>query len=352
MNGWRVSMEDRHSICPTIDGHKGMSLFSVYDGHGGKEASDWLALHWPSKISKCKHPMSDTYELTAASYEIDQEFKNNHDIRVANDCGSTLCTVLIKKDSNNNNGQQLFDLTVVNIGDSCCILYNKYTGKVDQRTQDHKPTLPGEIQRIQNGGFKVTSGRVDGNLALSRAIGDWKFKSVPKLNERQQPVVSTPDITRWKWDPQTQNIMIMCDGLTEKMTVEEITSFMLLNKSSTFGVSGLLTQSLQKGSKDNMTAIHIQMTNTDDKNFDLDAHKLDVVRTSLQFDERDRRHTAQSVKTALSNFLKRYPDGNTLTEMISNHSESRQKHNGENKSIYESMDDRKDDRELPEIDLR
>ena len=41
---------------------------------------------------------------------------------------------------------------------------------------DHKPQLPSELRRIQRAGSFVFRGRVQGVLALSRAIGDFSFK--------------------------------------------------------------------------------------------------------------------------------------------------------------------------------
>ena len=38
--------------------------------------------------------------------------------------------------------------------------------------------------------------RVDGNLALSRAFGDFQYKDQPGLDMRDQAVTSFPDIKR------------------------------------------------------------------------------------------------------------------------------------------------------------
>lgn len=45
-------------------------------------------------------------------------------------------------------------------------------------SEDHKPDLPGEKDRIIKAGGFVSEGRVNANLNLSRALGDLEYKKV------------------------------------------------------------------------------------------------------------------------------------------------------------------------------
>jgi len=49
-------------------------------------------------------------------------------------------------------------------------------GKCIPLSFDHKPECPVEIKRIEAVGSVITEGRVDGNLNLTRAFGDLKYK--------------------------------------------------------------------------------------------------------------------------------------------------------------------------------
>ena len=46
---------------------------------------------------------------------------------------------------------------------------------------DHKPENEIERARISAAGGTIIEGRINGNLNLSRAIGDLEYKSNPKL---------------------------------------------------------------------------------------------------------------------------------------------------------------------------
>lgn len=73
-----------------------------------------------------------------------------------------------------------------NAGDSRAVLCQK--GKAVPLSFDHKPSDPGELQRITNAGGWVDACRVNGYLALSRAIGDFIFKNSELLKPEEQIV--------------------------------------------------------------------------------------------------------------------------------------------------------------------
>ena len=62
-----------------------------------------------------------------------------------------------------------------NAGDSRAVLCQTVKRAVPL-SEDHKPDLPDEKKRIEASGHFVSEERVDGQLALSRALGDHNFK--------------------------------------------------------------------------------------------------------------------------------------------------------------------------------
>lgn len=78
------------------------------------------------------------------------------------------------------------------LGDSRAVLARK--GQPAFGTEDHKPFLPKERDRIVNAGGSVMIQRVNGSLAVSRALGDFEYKAVPGLDATKQLVSPEPDI--------------------------------------------------------------------------------------------------------------------------------------------------------------
>ena len=53
-------------------------------------------------------------------------------------------------------------------------------------SQDHKPSNEPEKERIQNAGGSVMIQRVNGSLAVSRALGDFEYKNVEGKGPTEQ----------------------------------------------------------------------------------------------------------------------------------------------------------------------
>jgi protein phosphatase 2C family protein 2/3 len=72
-----------------------------------------------------------------------------------------------------------------------------------------------EKARICAAGGFVDFGRVNGNLALSRAIGDFEFKKSADLPPEQQIVTAYPDVTIHEMSDDDEFLVIACDGMQQ-----------------------------------------------------------------------------------------------------------------------------------------
>lgn len=110
-----------------------------------------------------------------------------------------------------------------NSGDSRTVLGVK--GIAKPLSFDHKPQNEGERARICAAGGFVEAGRVNGNLALSRAIGDFEFKRSASLPPEEQIVTVFPDVMEHEISPDDEFLILACDGIWDCMDSQEVVEF-------------------------------------------------------------------------------------------------------------------------------
>lgn len=134
------------------------------------------------------------------------------------------------------------ELFCANAGDSRAIMGVK--GRAEDLSEDHKPALEGERARIYKAGSTITpEGRVDGNLNLSRAIGDLRYKKNKALKPEEHPVTAFPDVLRVDRSPDQDFLIIACDGIWETKSSQDVVDYVYEQKRA--GVeNGLIVSNL------------------------------------------------------------------------------------------------------------
>lgn len=112
---------------------------------------------------------------------------------------------------------------VANAGDSRCVMAKN--GKAVEMSIDHKPESQTEIDRITKSGSVITEGRVDGNLNLTRSLGDLKYKHREHLKPEEQAITANPDTYEFDLTNDTDFILMGCDGIWEKRSNEEAVEY-------------------------------------------------------------------------------------------------------------------------------
>lgn len=116
------------------------------------------------------------------------------------------------------------ELYVANSGDSRCIIYNG--DQAFAMSEDHKPELEHERARIQKAGGFITDGRINGNLNLSRAIGDLEYKRNTDLKPGEQLISVVPDVKKRTITAEDELLVLGCDGIWECLTNQQIAEFL------------------------------------------------------------------------------------------------------------------------------
>eukprot|EP00985_Skeletonema_marinoi_P022006 scaffold13781_cov114-Skeletonema_marinoi.AAC.2 len=181
-------------------------------------------------------------------------------------------------------------IVCANAGDSRAV-YSRSNHRVVALSYDHKPDDEEEERRITDAGGYVSAGRVEGDLAVSRGLGDFRFKEEAAvlsgaqgenrdgrgsssaaaknngssmLKPGDQKVSPVPDIIVQNRDmAEDEFIIIACDGIWDVQTNQECVKMVADMFSEGEDDLGLICEEvldlcLIKGSKDNMTAAVIK----------------------------------------------------------------------------------------------
>jgi len=253
LKGLRDQNEDEHSVILNGDNKdctmNSVNFFGVYDGHGGKQVSKFLANNLPYYFmkKKIKYPISKTYVKKV--YDHVQSLLRNKYKNFSYTTGSTCLVVAHYK----KNSQYYID--VMNTGDSRCVLCRDNIAL--PLTKDHKPIWPEEKRRIEQLGGKLY---YDGdwrikNLSVSKAFGD--IEAAPFVTHR-------PDIFHYKLDKSDKFLILACDGLWDVLDNNEAINFVLENcydekfekTNDKVNIAQKLAEhALRKGSMDNITVV-------------------------------------------------------------------------------------------------
>jgi len=219
MHGWRLAMEDAHAVDLNLEAadDKKNSFFAVYDGHGGSGVAKFAGLNLHKRLVKEEAYKNDDYEValkkaflgTDEDILADPELKNN-----SSSCGCAATVALLSHDNK---------IYVANAGDSRSVLGVK--GEVKPLSFDHKPTNDDERARIYSAGGYVECGRVNGNLALSRTLGDFQFKKKASLSPQDQIVTANPDVTCHEIMEDDEFFVLACDGIWDCLSSQDVINF-------------------------------------------------------------------------------------------------------------------------------
>jgi serine/threonine protein phosphatase PrpC len=213
-------------------------LFAVFDGHGGCEVAKFCEAHIIQELKADKDYQSKNYEkaLTNVFLKIDKMLLTNEaktELKsysktqggmpgmqqgdLAFTAGCTANVILITETH----------IYCANSGDARGVVCEK--GKSLDLSKDHKPDLPAERSRVIAAGHYVEESRVDGVIAISRALGDWEYKN-QKLQPEKMAVSGFPDVTKTAISPNTEFIICACDGIWDCMTSQQACDFVKKGK--------------------------------------------------------------------------------------------------------------------------
>ena len=259
MQGWRKRMEDAHITEISQGKSSELDVFGVFDGHGGKEISQFVTHHFTKELiinknyinGDLKTGIKETFikmdeimqtnegkeeikkyarkskeeddlqnkneppnsQMAIISQLIGQKDPESDDIAMRTGCTGCVCVI------DEGNKKMYF----ANAGDSRVVLCKN--GNAIPMSTDHKPELEEEKDRIYKADGWITDGRVKGNLNLTRGLGDLDYKQNKNLKPEEQIITSNPDILIEDFSNDVDFIIIGCDGIWDCLTNQQACDF-------------------------------------------------------------------------------------------------------------------------------
>ncbi|TKY74073.1 phosphatase 2C 57 [Spatholobus suberectus] len=298
LQGLREEMEDDIIVRP--DGLQGFSFAAVFDGHGGFSSVEFLR---DELYKECVEALQGGLLLVEKDFKAIkgalQEAFLRADMRLLkrlemsgekDESGATATAIFIGDD----------ELLISHIGDSSVVLSR--SGKAEVLTSAHRPygnnkTSLEEIKRIREAGGWISNGRICGDIAVSRAFGDMRFKT--KKNEMLQKgvqegrwsakfisrvqlnndlIVACPDIYQVALGSDAEFVVLASDGLWDYMTSSEAVSLVRdqLRKHGNIQLACevLAQAALDRRTQDNVSIIIADLGRTDWQNVPLQQQNV------------------------------------------------------------------------------
>lgn len=229
------------------------SFYAVFDGHGGSDASSYVK----NNAIKLFFEDADLPETFDNDDKFLEDMKISHrkafllaDQALANECtvrdscGTTALTALVL-------GRHLL---VANAGDCRAVLCRK--GFAVPISQDHRPSYLPEQKRIESLGGYIEYGYLNGELSVTRALGDHYMK-LPSGD--LSPLTAEPDVQHVLLTEDDEFLIMGCDGIWDVMSNQEAVSLvrrqLRQHNDPQKSAMALVDQALRLDAFDNLTAI-------------------------------------------------------------------------------------------------
>lgn len=213
--------------------HHAVFVSTIYDGHGGAKAASLVHQSGilPTTFLKCEHSIEAGFKAESAFMSADERLADEYE-RAPFRSGTTVAVVALYPigsrvknaasvkagtvkagaavSSEPTKSQTAYPLVAANTGDTEAVIFSR---KEPPRKVTTEHSAASEEERVVQAGGFVLGGRVNGELAISRALGDFGFKQSPDGQRTDcGPVIAKPSV---KFDALDEGelLIVASDGL-------------------------------------------------------------------------------------------------------------------------------------------
>ncbi|KAI8613709.1 phosphatase 2C-like domain-containing protein [Chytriomyces sp. MP71] len=250
----RRTMEDAHTFLFRYGGEDGQGFFAIFDGHAGKVAAEWCGKNLHETLLKLirERPEAPIPQLLNEAFvETDKQLASK---KISSGCTAVAALVRIE-DRRTGEDDVLVRKRVLytaNVGDARAVLSRN--GKALRLSYDHKGSDMHEKQRIMESGGFVVNGRVNGVLAVTRALGDVTMKDY---------IIGNPYTTETVLEDADHTLVLACDGVWDVCSDQDAIDFLAAQQDrmdTQAAADDLLALALEKLSTDNLTVMVVRFS--------------------------------------------------------------------------------------------
>ncbi|CAN1322661.1 Probable protein phosphatase 2C 27 [Linum perenne] len=244
-------MEDEHVCIDDLNQHLSSiadfsspgAFYGVFDGHGGTDAASFVRNNILSLIVEdSQFPICVEKAIKSAFVKADFAFADDSTLDISS--GTTALTALML-------GRTLI---IANAGDCRAVLGRR--GRAIEMSKDHKPNCTSERLRIEKLGGVIYDGYLNGQLSVSRALGDWHMKG---SKGSACPLSAEPELQETDLTEEDEFLIMGCDGLWDVMSsqcaVSIVRKELMLHNDPERCSKELVREALKRNTCDNLTAI-------------------------------------------------------------------------------------------------
>eukprot|EP00929_Paragymnodinium_shiwhaense_P057448 TRINITY_DN28755_c0_g1_i1.p1 TRINITY_DN28755_c0_g1~~TRINITY_DN28755_c0_g1_i1.p1 ORF type:complete len:260 (-),score=42.51 TRINITY_DN28755_c0_g1_i1:59-838(-) len=219
-------MEDRTLVALDLErtlAGQTLSLFGVFDGHGGDQAADFVARMLPKVLCESIDlaPAEDIVGVVSSAFKaLDAELRTYIEAKGFALAGCTASVCIFSHETSDGKPRRVY---CANCGDSRSVSC-RAGGNARELSTDQKPILPAELKRIEAAGGKVDdNGRINGGLNVSRAFGDFGYKKRQDLPVEEQLVIAVPEVREFELGDD-EFLAMGTDGVFDVLTSQQLVS--------------------------------------------------------------------------------------------------------------------------------
>lgn len=150
-------------------------------------------------------------------------------------------------------------LLVANAGDCRAVLSR--SGAVMEMSKDHRPLCMKERTRVESLGGFIDDGYLNGQLGVTRALGDWHLEGMKEMSGRGGPLSAEPELKLVTLTKEDEFLIIGSDGIWDVFRSQNAVDFARRRLQEHNDVrqccKEIIGEAMKRGATDNLTVVMV-----------------------------------------------------------------------------------------------